>query len=382
MNSEPRIVERRQTLWDLPSTTPASLANIPSFNGPRTHEGMAPFSPTNPPLLGKPEPLALPPTPTARWFDPTSHPQLKAQGSSLNLRKQSLGLWGLQMPDSPSSTEILSPLTLSTPKNAIPQAMNDASPTPLSRVSEPVASTSRLLLEDVHTHSESKGKQRDTDIDSKTIAADFARRGSTVRTCFEAWKKKATDKAAWALACTRSDMYKEKVQRKRLTSSTSVVPDESPESNAKKRRLSGVPSSDLSQPERHRRRISNQYKAPVTDDGLAKRLKEVRSDPILSPLSSHIHEHPALRTTKSINDVGRKDHSYTRYAPRLVKHYQKIIFLLSGESGSPRMQRTTGRLFGWNASSISQSPENGFPGISSQSPSTHGSVAQPPAPRA
>lgn len=331
---EPRIVERRQTLWDLPSTTPASLANIPSVNSHHTAGAPPSWSPTNPPLLNKPSPLALPPTPTARWFDPSSYPETltKANGTSLSLRKQSLGLSALQVPEAVSSAEILSPLSLSTPKTAAPYTADNASPTTLPRSSEPTASTSHLLVEHSRSLADITGRQGHSDVDLKTVATEFSRRGLAVRACFRLWKKRTIDRAAWAEACLRSDVYQEKMQRHRLSSSTSSLPDRLPHSNLKKRRISANAAPVSASHGRYRKRTSDQYKPPVNDDTLTKRLKEVG---LLEFLHCHTHELSICRITKSINGVGPEDHSCTQYALLSNKHSKKTRCLRSGAFGFP-----------------------------------------------
>jgi nuclear mRNA export protein SAC3 len=287
--SDPHIVDRRQTLWDLPSTTPASIADIKSLtpsaspsstrNGAQTSpskldSGGIPISPMEPPLLNKPALMSLPPTPTARWFDPSSLTgAAKPQDLSLSLRKQSLGLLGLQMPSTPSPAEILSPLTLGTPQTEIPHTAEESSPTPAG----PVASTSRMLLPDSEPSSpttEPKGKGRATRAEMKELASAFARRGSSVRTCFKLWVKKTMDKAEWAEACVRSDMYKETVHRQRISSGTALpARPKSPSSSEVRNHAQ----------KRRKPRGSGHYIAPVTDEELVKRLKEVS---IYHPLSN------------------------------------------------------------------------------------------------
>ncbi|KAI0344374.1 hypothetical protein BDW22DRAFT_1355768 [Trametopsis cervina] len=268
-NSDPRIVERRQTLWDLPSTTPASIADIRSLFTPPGSGSAGPHSPVEPPPLHKPPPLSLPPTPTSRWFDPSSG--LKSQDPSLVLRKQSLGLVALQIPDFPSPGETLSPLALATPKSGITHANDEDSPTVISAV----ASSSRVLLDVDFTKtiaSPTKGKAKDTGDHLKTLALNFARRSSSVRGCYNLWKKRTADRVAWAEACRRSDAYKDKVHQHRLSSSLSSLPNAQPDASRKRR------PSTVRSPEHPRRkgprRSTGQYRAPITDDELVKRLKE------------------------------------------------------------------------------------------------------------
>ena len=206
------------------------------------------------------------------------------------LRKQSLGIVGLQIPGIPTSTEILSPLTLGTPRTEFPPAPTTAqsSPTPLG----PIASTSRSLLTEVAPESDGlkssnttpatspdKGKARATDLDTemeipshaqmRATAAEFARRGSVVKKCFNTWRKKLEDSIKWEEACRRSDTYKAKVQRRRLSEGSRGL---------KRRRLSADgfnTTTSRSAQKRRRPRGSAQYAIPVTDAELVKRLKEV-----------------------------------------------------------------------------------------------------------
>lgn len=141
-----------------------------------------------------------------------------------------------------------------------------------------MASTSRLRLDDIRSDHNAKGKQRgeETNVDLKTVAIAFVRRGTIVRKCFDKWKKRAIDRAMWTEACARSDMYKEQVHRSRLSRSTSSVADRSSSPPTEKRQDQAMQPVSTTRHDRQRRRRSSQYRPPVTDDVLVKRLKEVR----------------------------------------------------------------------------------------------------------
>lgn len=278
----PRIVERRQTLWEFPGTpshlkTPSAES---SYNGaPPTPTTPIPVSPNKMPSLGRFEPVALPPTPTARWFEPSSPAQLKLNPSLL-LRKQSMGLI-LQLPDAPASVEILSPLTL--PKTA-PQDGLSSTPT---RSLENIASTSKLSLDKLSAlpslSSLNKGKEKDkaTILDLNSVAHSFLRTSSIVKKPFKLWLKRTIDRAAWDEACRKSEAYSEKVQRHRHSSSVdSSISEMQTVSEVRKRRLSaGVSSSSASaRVKRSKHRMSTEYKPPLSDEELARRLKEVRAN--------------------------------------------------------------------------------------------------------
>ncbi|KAI0771453.1 SAC3/GANP/Nin1/mts3/eIF-3 p25 family-domain-containing protein [Irpex lacteus] len=310
---EPHLVDRKQTLWDLPSTTPASIADLKDLVPPKvsldtSNLGGSSTSYTPPPL-GKPAPLTLPPTPTVRWFDPSSSngivksPEASSSGyfktpessaatspvkqSSLALRKQSLGLKGLQIPGVPTSAEILSPLTLGggTPRTGMPPppppsyfSNTQDSPTPRASTSHLGPPLGRNVSADsTPTTSHEKGKARATledesfDADAepsyaemKALARDFARRGSVVRRCFGVWKAKMEENVRWEEACRRSDAYRAKKAYEGKT--------------AKKRRASvpdALTTTASRRPEKRRRpRGSAQYVKPVTDEELVRRLKE------------------------------------------------------------------------------------------------------------
>lgn len=278
-----RILDRRQTLWDFPGI-PQLHDDSPTATGlssgvPPTPVTPIPVSPSNMPQMEKPKPLTLPPTPTARWFDPASLP--KPQDSALLLRKQSLGLLSLQMPSAPAAAEILSPLALPSPKTMKPSPAESGAPSPLA-LAEGVASSSKLGLHDLNglpspsKSSKGKEKAREAPVDQDAVAVAFLRKGTIVKKYFKRWVDRTTDRAAYAEALRRSDAYKAKVQRHRLSNSLSAIHD-SPPSEAKKRRMSMTGSPEPGYAKRARKhRVSTEYRQPVSDEELARRLKEVR----------------------------------------------------------------------------------------------------------
>ncbi|KAI1784571.1 SAC3/GANP/Nin1/mts3/eIF-3 p25 family-domain-containing protein [Ganoderma leucocontextum] len=310
-----RIIERRQTLWDLPgSSSPFSrlkeerLTFTPTpGNAP---EPRTPISPTaEPPALGKLPHLDLPPTPTARWFDPGS-----AQGETSDLalsRKRSLLHFPSLTLPTPSAAEILSPIHLTTPtpsKNA-PAATGDPSPLHQSHVPEPApsaASTStstsmpppppksrtppgpRPVLgiqtngivgpelsapnESVPTSTNGKGKAKETQVDLDAKAADFLRTSALVRGRWTRWRARMAAEHEWEEACKRSEAYKSRVSG---SATSHLGPSESAREQSKKRRIS---TQAEVQEKRAKRRRSKQFEKPLTDEALARRLQENREE--------------------------------------------------------------------------------------------------------
>lgn len=362
----PRIVERRQTLWDFPGT-PSHLKTPsagPSYNGaPPTPTTPIPVSPDKMPSLGKFEPVALPPTPTARWFEPSSPTQLKLNPSLL-LRKQSMGLI-LQLPDAPAPVEILSPLAL--PKTASQESLS-LTPT---RFFENMASTSKLSLDKLSAlpslsfSNKSKEKDKTTILDLNSVAHNFLRSSSVVKKHFKLWLKRTIDRAAWDEACRKSEMYSGKVQRHRHSSSVdSSISERQTVSEVRKRRLSaGMSTSSASaRVKRSKHRMSTEYKPPLTDEELARRLKEVRAVhpwPVRTSLIAY-RLHLPLRTKKNTNVVGSAGRSCKPSESAFQLPHQAGSPHLSGESGSPRIPRMTARQSGWNISLTYRRPANGL----------------------
>lgn len=192
------------------------------------------------------------------------------------LRKQSLGLINLQMPEAPTAAEILSPLTLTTPRDGmLPSSFPNDSSTPRSNTQDSSSSRRQGLG---LSPSPTKGKAKQIDLDDNELALQFRRRGTVVRQCYKRWKNKLMEKASWLEACRRSDEYKDKIQRHRLTSSLGSIPGKVQDPPSRKRRLSATASSPSVVPRSRRPRKSapNSFGVPVVDDALVKRLKEVR----------------------------------------------------------------------------------------------------------
>ncbi|KAI0074886.1 hypothetical protein K474DRAFT_1664883 [Panus rudis PR-1116 ss-1] len=296
-STPPRIVERRQTLWEIPSSSP-SRAETPAFTQhPMVSEPEPmPMSPVEPPPV-RVQPMPLPPTPTARWFDPSSLPTpIDTSG-----RKRSIvNLYHLQMPDaSPSSpTGMLSPLRFgssgSLGSGSFPTGLDSrlssgllgltsqpqGSPTPDNRpTSSPLVqfslespTTKKVNVAPNGTPSrKGKEKERADMAELNELALKFMRRSLTVKTAFHRWLKKAIDKAAWEEACRRSEAYQEQIRRERLSSSVSVRPTRRA-SPPKRRRASLDGIVDSAQSKRKRRRTLGDHK-PLNDDELAKQLQ-------------------------------------------------------------------------------------------------------------
>ena len=280
-----RMLDRSQTLWDFPGR-PEFHNNFgatpgPSSDTPSTPITLVPVSPNSMPQMSKPQPLTLPPTPTARWFEPSSLPRPQ-QDSSLALRKQSLGLV-LQMPDGPATAEILSPLALPSPralKTLKSASIDMLSPSP-SLTLDAAPSSSKLdgLNSSPTTHKshKAKGKEKETPIDYNTMVDGFLRKSLVVRKYFDIWVKRTTDRAEYAEALQRSDAYKEKVRQDRLSRNLGHVNNTHRTPEAKKRSMSVLAPQKLGYAKRSRKRISTEYRAPISDEDLARRLKEVRS---------------------------------------------------------------------------------------------------------
>ncbi|KAH9938812.1 uncharacterized protein BXZ73DRAFT_89187 [Epithele typhae] len=308
-----RIVERRQTLWDLPgSSSPFNrLKEDRMTYTPQpgtTVEPRTPISPTaGPPSLGRQPPMELPPTPTARWFDPPASTSLP---ESLSKKRSLLHFPSITIP-SPTPADVLSPIHINTPSpEKLPSKTNGKSSLFQSFVAdEPVASTSTTTIAPqpspapttpttpiqtptsatsskkpilgIKTNGISqpllpsapsaKGKEKETQADVVPVSLDaerearalaFARTSGVVRDCWARWRKAR----AWAGACRRSEAYSVK-----LSASTSgPVRERRPLSAMQKRRRESAPI----EARRHKRRKSNQFVQPLTDAELAKRLQK------------------------------------------------------------------------------------------------------------
>ncbi|KAI0667503.1 SAC3/GANP/Nin1/mts3/eIF-3 p25 family-domain-containing protein [Trametes maxima] len=295
-----RIIERRQTLWDLPgSSSPFSrlkedrMTYTPSPGTPTAPS--SPISPTAPPpALGKPDPLALPPTPTARWFE--------SPEASLSRKRSVIHFPSLTMPQ-PSASDILSPIHLTTPtgKNAIPGSgsssllfqpptptierppilqaqptlpINNTSPDPANRAPKPILE----IRTNGFSPSSSKGKAKETRNDLELNLQNFLQTGLLVRDCWARWRKRRETSKAWEEACKRSESYQAEVQRTRLSTSLNGRTPPQDSQSPKKRRVSAVQSADAAQVRRVKRRKSAQFAEPLTDEALAQRLQENREE--------------------------------------------------------------------------------------------------------
>lgn len=308
-----RIIERRQTLWDLPgSSSPFSRLKEERMTFTPTPgnapEPRTPISPTaGPPALGRLPHLDLPPTPTARWFDPGSA-QDEASDLALSRKRSLLHFPSLTLP-TPSASDILSPIHLTTPTPGKNGSAAVGGPSPLfqSHVPEPsppAASTSastsmppppppkartppgsRPVLgiqtngiagsapspskESVSTSANGKGKAKETQPDLDAKVAKFLRSSAVVRDCWARWRARAEAEHEWEEACKRSEAYKSRVSG---STTSRLGASESGREQNKKRRISTAAEV---QEKRAKRRRSKQFEKPLTDEALARRLQQV-----------------------------------------------------------------------------------------------------------
>ncbi|KAH9850464.1 SAC3/GANP/Nin1/mts3/eIF-3 p25 family-domain-containing protein [Lenzites betulinus] len=298
-----RIIERRQTLWDLPgSSSPFSrlkedrMTYTPSPGTPTAPS--SPISPTAPPpALGRPTHIALPPTPTARWFE--------ASEASLSRKPSMIHFPTVQ---TPSAADILSPIHLTTPtiksgpsasgglllqtgtpaleRQSTMESLASLSPvvkTPDSatRMQKPVLEIqtngiSPISFSSPSPSKKSKGKAKETPADLELLATRFLHTSQLVRTCWTRWRKRREASKAWEEACRRSQSY----HHTRLTASVNGRPSEGGQvTPVKKRRVSSVIPVESVQDRRVKRRKSAQFAAePLTDEALARRLQENREE--------------------------------------------------------------------------------------------------------
>ncbi|CDO70164.1 hypothetical protein BN946_scf185009.g15 [Trametes cinnabarina] len=300
-----RIVERRQTLWDLPgSSSPFSrlkedrMTYTPSPGSPTVPS--SPVSPSAaPPALNRPNPITLPPTPTARWFE--------SPEASLSRKRSVIHFPSLTL-TTPSASEILSPihLTIPTPGKATPTSngttgllLQIGTPSaereavlqaPSSSSSESTATDQgpkppkpvlEIRTNGFSTSSPSKGKAKETEVDLELKALHFLRTSWIVRNAWARWRKRREMSKAWEEACKRSESYQAQVQRTRLSTSLNGRPAPEELQSAKKRRVSSVHPEpvDTVQVRRVKRRKSAQLAVePLTDEALARRLHENREE--------------------------------------------------------------------------------------------------------
>ena len=129
----------------------------------------------------------------------------------------------------------------------------------------------------------------------KEKALAFARRSMVVRDAFERWVQRATDRAAYLEARRHDEEYRAKLQRARGDGQIAAL-DMARATNRmsvdKKRRVS---TNGTVEDEHHRgqapmkkraarKRVSGDYRAPRTDEELAKRFKEVQHVPFFIPV--------------------------------------------------------------------------------------------------
>ena len=133
---------------------------------------------------------------------------------------------------------------------------------------QPVASGSGTHMDELVLPSATLVKKSKDELNRE--ADGFARRGSTVRLCFSAWKKRWSDTAAWRDACRRSDAYKQKLHE-------SDSGGLSQSSSFKRRRESN--EHVKVEPARLRRRLkaskATDPNDPFTDDQRVRRLTQV-----------------------------------------------------------------------------------------------------------
>ena len=95
---------------------------------------------------------------------------------------------------------------------------------------------------------------------------------------YKQWEDKTLERARWMEACERGEAYKAKVRKSLRIPPTFSTPamqslrQEGQEEEPKKRRMS---AGEVIRPRRMRRSAAH-YEHPLTDEELAKRLKEVR----------------------------------------------------------------------------------------------------------
>lgn len=114
----------------------------------------------------------------------------------------------------------------------------------------------------------------------KKIAQSFVQKSLLVRESFRKWVKKTTERAEWHEAIKHSDEYKKKLQSQRLNQSrqSSIMRSTStrPGTPSDKKRRISLNGLDVSpSKKRAKKRVSGEYRAPRTDEQLAKRFKEV-----------------------------------------------------------------------------------------------------------
>ena len=246
---------------DPPSSgRPSKTSSHPIFNAPPslpkidtqsigTSIGMrepsvSPLPPIHPPPLNKKRPISLPTTPTT----PVKSIPSKSLLDSVRSQVTSSG-----------SPELLSPLYFPSP-NTSPVRTFAGNGTLQAQSPSSSASDPPKIF------SLSNGKSRQPAVDLDAMVLPFLRRCLLVKDCFDRWKQKVIDRAAWIEAYEHSDTYRQKIQHERKPRAPA------PE---KKRRASSVLFLQTPQ-KRIKKRISSEYKPPQTDEELAQRFKEVQ----------------------------------------------------------------------------------------------------------
>jgi len=334
-----RLVERRQTLWDLPGIS--GPRRPPRINTDLTSDGST-SSPKIPPLLKRAEPISLPPT--TPHTPPSTHPSFKGN-------KSLKGFPSIQSIQ--ASADILSPLNLTPSINA--QGFSFTIPAPqqpdLSATTDKLNS---IIAKEEAEEGKANKKGSQWSVDAKEKAIRFKRRGVLVKNCFSRWKQRLMDRVEYLEAVRKSDEYSKKLQTEReLSTSVSVS---SCSGGDRKRRISGM-SPDSAQRKRARKRLSVKYAPPRTQDDLVRRLREVcaslNTSNLLWTRSLPTHR----RTTRKTSGGGLQGHSQGPY----VGDLKKTIFLRTGLSGCQLIRTTMVQLFGSNASSTFRLLELGIP---------------------
>ncbi|KAL6310278.1 SAC3/GANP/Nin1/mts3/eIF-3 p25 family-domain-containing protein [Sparassis latifolia] len=274
----PKIIERSQTLWEIPSS--ASPLRLPTGITTSTpgaaipHAEPEPESPIAPPPVDTFRPISLPPTPTARWFDPSSQSKLTALS-----KKRSLLGFALQIPEGTSST-MLSPLPLPSPGvSKVYQELNGSpsqqriSPSSSFSSAQSLAKPASQTNFQVNGHVSAMVEDKEVLAHLTPLALHFLRKSRLVKRLFKVWKKRTTDTALWEEAVLRSEAYTAKVRRERLARGQSSPSTNGKEPN-KRRRASGGGSPETSPFKRAKRRVSARFEERLTDDQLAQRLQE------------------------------------------------------------------------------------------------------------
>ncbi|THV07242.1 hypothetical protein K435DRAFT_709945 [Dendrothele bispora CBS 962.96] len=266
-----------------PQSQPAAGEIKETHVSPPQHPADVPPTPTLPPPP-RPQPISLPPTPTV--------PSAATSNPRLAFLKGSLVTTGL--PSGSSSTDILSPLQLNSPTVSRQSSIQNFAglSTPVSKRSFTFDGPGLAQGHPSPLGGKGKGKAKasatsEDDLvepteEEITKAVEFARKSYVVKSSFTSWKSQAAERLAYAEAVRNSDEYKAKLLRQNHTI---------PKTNgAHKRRISSISSTALvlsssadvsmNSPvkKRARHRESRRYQAPITDDELAKRLKENQED--------------------------------------------------------------------------------------------------------